>query len=112
MTLKTELYLKQLERWPKTGRHILAQFDEQSVVVYQAFRPEIARFAVEHGQPLERRAILLGLRGDTLRQYAQECNRSEPSRPGALVPSHEVLCKRRRRMVYTSAFPAPFAGYC
>ena len=49
MTLKTEPYLKQLERWPKTGRHILAQFDERSVVVYQAFRPEIGHFAVEHG---------------------------------------------------------------
>ena len=34
------------EVWPGRGQHILAQFDEHSVVVYQAFRPEIADYAV------------------------------------------------------------------
>lgn len=46
--LKTESYLAQRARWPATGRHILAQFDDQSVVVYQAYRPEIGRFAAAH----------------------------------------------------------------
>lgn len=46
--MKTEAYASQSERWPKSGRHILAQFDNDSVVVYQAYRPEIGRFAVEH----------------------------------------------------------------
>ena len=48
MTLRTESYLAQLDRWPQRGRHILAQFDEQTVVVYQAFCAPIARFATEH----------------------------------------------------------------
>ena len=34
MNLITEPYLAQEERWPKQGRHILAQFDAESVVVY------------------------------------------------------------------------------
>lgn len=34
------------EVWPRRGQHILAQYDEDSVVVYQAFRPEIADYAV------------------------------------------------------------------
>jgi len=34
--------------WPQSGRHVLAQFDADTVHVYQAFRPAIARFAVEH----------------------------------------------------------------
>ncbi len=49
MTLWTEPYLSQVERWPKIGRHILAQFDDESIVVYQAYRPDIGRFAAEHG---------------------------------------------------------------
>ena len=50
MRLRAEPYLQQRERWPKSGRHILAQFDAGTVVVYQAYRPEIAAYAVEHGQ--------------------------------------------------------------
>src|SRR5206468_12410926 len=49
MTLDTELYSAQAARWPKSGRHILAQFDDESVVVYQAYRPVIGRVAAEHG---------------------------------------------------------------
>ncbi|MDB5355701.1 MAG: hypothetical protein JWN24_2154 [Phycisphaerales bacterium] len=49
MKLETEKYLSQVARWPKTGCHILAQFDEKTVVVYQAYRPSIGRFAAEHG---------------------------------------------------------------
>ena len=48
MKLETELYLDQVKRWPAIGRHILAQFDPDSVVVYQAYRPAIGRYAVEH----------------------------------------------------------------
>jgi len=47
--LITEPYLTQLSKWPKTGRHILAQYDDQTIVVYQAYRPAIADFAVTHG---------------------------------------------------------------
>ncbi|GET40082.1 hypothetical protein MiSe_48900 [Microseira wollei NIES-4236] len=49
MKLVTESYLAQIDRWPKTGRHILAQFDDESIVVYQAYRPAIGHFAASHG---------------------------------------------------------------
>ncbi len=49
MNLQTEPYLVQKERWPAMGRHILAQYDDQSVVVYQAYRPAIGHFAARHG---------------------------------------------------------------
>src|SRR5579875_1876812 len=49
MPLRYEAYLTQCQRWPQTGRHILAQYDEQSIVVYQAYRPAIGRFAALHG---------------------------------------------------------------
>ncbi len=46
---RTQSYVVQSERvWPKEGRHILAQYDEESIVVYQAYCPEIAEFAVKH----------------------------------------------------------------
>jgi len=49
MNLRTEPYLPQVARWPSSGRHILAQFDDESVVVYQAYRPSTGHFAAEHG---------------------------------------------------------------
>jgi len=45
MNVLTEKYLEQLTRWPASGRHILAQFDTDTVVVYQAYRPIIGLFA-------------------------------------------------------------------
>ena len=46
---QTESYMDQLTKeWPRRGRHILAQYDDHSVVVYQAFCPEIAEYAVKH----------------------------------------------------------------
>lgn len=45
----TERYIDQIAHWPKSGNHILAQFDADSVVVYQAYRPSIGEFAVNHG---------------------------------------------------------------
>lgn len=48
MNLLTESYITQLRRWPHGGRHILAQFDEGSVVVYQAYKPSIGHFAARH----------------------------------------------------------------
>lgn len=49
MKLPTEPYAAQARRWPARGRHILAAYDDQRVVVYQAYRPEIGHFAAEHG---------------------------------------------------------------
>jgi Domain of unknown function (DUF4291) len=48
--LALERYRDQQPRWPAEGRRILAQYDEASVVVYQAYRPEIGRYAAEHGR--------------------------------------------------------------
>ena len=45
----TESYAEQNHKiWPRQGRHILAQYDDDSVVVYQAYCPEIAEYAVKH----------------------------------------------------------------
>jgi len=48
MTLTYEKYIKQKSSWPVSGRHILAQYNENSIVVYQAFCPEIADYAIIH----------------------------------------------------------------
>jgi hypothetical protein len=49
MNLVTEPYLLQSARWPRSGRHILAQFENDSVVVYQAYKPTIGQFAAKNG---------------------------------------------------------------
>jgi hypothetical protein len=50
VNLAVEKYDEQKARWPREGRHILAQYDERSVVVYQAYRPAIGNYAAEHGR--------------------------------------------------------------
>lgn len=49
-SLQFESWSAQQAHWPDEGRHILAQYDADSVVVYQAYRPEIAVWAVENQQ--------------------------------------------------------------
>ena len=46
----TDYYLTQVRSWPQSGQQILAQFDETSVVVYQAFGPAIGQYAATHGR--------------------------------------------------------------
>ncbi|XP_060069456.1 uncharacterized protein LOC132549532 [Ylistrum balloti] len=46
--LVMEQYEKQKRCWPQVGRHILATFDEDTLVVYQAYKPSIAQYAVEN----------------------------------------------------------------
>src|SRR4051812_41292494 len=48
--IETESYVEQKVLWPRVGRHILAQYDEGSVVVYQAYNRGIAEFAVREGR--------------------------------------------------------------
>lgn len=38
-------YGKQRDAWPRTGRHIMAYYDDSSIAVYQAYHPGIAGFA-------------------------------------------------------------------
>lgn len=46
--MKFEAYKKKIEQWPVDGKHIMAQFDEDTIIVYQAYSDVIADFAVEH----------------------------------------------------------------
>jgi hypothetical protein len=48
--LATEPYIDQVGQWPAAGRHILAQHDTETVVVYQAYRPAIAQYVIKHGR--------------------------------------------------------------
>lgn len=49
MNLPTQPYLDQREQWPSEGKHILAHYDAETIVVYQAYRPSIEHYAIEHG---------------------------------------------------------------
>ncbi|SFH58518.1 DUF4291 domain-containing protein [Planctomicrobium piriforme] len=49
MKLSVEAFADQNRRWPATGHQILAQFDEETIVVYQAYSEAIGRFAIQHG---------------------------------------------------------------
>ncbi len=71
MRLNTKPYLTQVDRLLTLGNHILAQFDEDSIVVYQAYRSAIGKFAATQcyfGGEFN----LHPLRGDLLKTYAQE----------------------------------------
>jgi len=48
MKLEYENYEMQAARWPQSGRHVLAQYDNETIVVYQAYRPSIADYAVQN----------------------------------------------------------------
>lgn len=48
MNLKTKLYIEQNEVWPDNGYHIMAQYDDDKVIVYQSYRPSIGNFAVKN----------------------------------------------------------------
>ena len=47
-SLELEHYTTQVKTWPVSGHPIMAQYDERSIIVYQAYRPEIGHFAIEH----------------------------------------------------------------
>jgi len=46
--MRIQRYLEQERTWPQSDRHILAQYDAESIYVYQAYRPSIAHYAVGH----------------------------------------------------------------
>lgn len=48
--LPTERYAEQVQRWPADGRHILAHYDDDTIIVYQAYNSAIADYAVKRGQ--------------------------------------------------------------
>lgn len=47
--IPTTSYVEQSRSWPQSGRHILAHFNDDTIIVYQAYRPEIGHFAAKHG---------------------------------------------------------------
>ncbi len=47
-TITTSPYLEQKATWPKKGQHIMAHYDKDTIVVYQAYRPEIGLHAAKH----------------------------------------------------------------
>lgn len=48
MKLELKKYTTQIQEWPKEGYHIMAQYDEDKIVVYQSYRKEIGEFAVKN----------------------------------------------------------------
>ena len=48
MKLELTNYLQQEKNWPESGKHIMAQYTDDYVVVYQAYRPEIGNFAAKN----------------------------------------------------------------
>ncbi|MDN5211934.1 DUF4291 domain-containing protein [Fulvivirgaceae bacterium BMA12] len=48
MNIITEKYHEAVDRLPSSGKHIIAHQTENSLVVYQAFKPSIALFAVKN----------------------------------------------------------------
>lgn len=45
--MKTKKYNEQIKEWPVTGHHIMAQYDDEKVIVYQSYRPAIGNFATK-----------------------------------------------------------------
>lgn len=48
MKLEITNYKEQEANWPQQGYHIMAQYDDQKIVVYQSYRPAIGKFAAEN----------------------------------------------------------------
>jgi hypothetical protein len=48
MQIPTAPYTDQCPQWPRSGQHILAHYDDETIIVYQAYSPQIGRFALEH----------------------------------------------------------------
>lgn len=48
MKLKTKLYKEQIKEWPNEGHHIMAQYDDEKVIIYQSYRPAIGNFAMNN----------------------------------------------------------------
>lgn len=49
VSLPTVSYREQIKTWPQSGKHILAHYDAETIVVYQAYSPAIGKFAARHG---------------------------------------------------------------
>lgn len=48
MKIELKKYNEQIEDWPKQGYHIMAQYDDQEIIVYQSYKPSIGDFAAKN----------------------------------------------------------------
>lgn len=48
--IEKERYVDQIVRWPNTGKVILAQHDDEGVIVYQAYNKSIGLYAAANGR--------------------------------------------------------------
>jgi hypothetical protein len=48
MKIELKKYKEQIGTWPKTGYHIMAQYDDEKIIVYQSYRKEIGEYAVKN----------------------------------------------------------------
>jgi len=46
--MKLKKYIEQIKEWPTDGYHIMAQYDQEKIIVYQSYRPAIGEFAAEN----------------------------------------------------------------
>jgi hypothetical protein len=46
--MKTEKYIEQTNRLPKTGKQIIGRIEDNNIIVYQAFNHNIAKYTVEN----------------------------------------------------------------
>jgi hypothetical protein len=46
--MKIEKYIEQVNRLPKQGKQIIGQINGESIIVYQAFNPNIANYAIKN----------------------------------------------------------------
>lgn len=48
MKLKLKNYKEQIQDWPQEGHHLMAQYDDEKIIVYQSYRKTIGEFAVKN----------------------------------------------------------------
>ncbi|WP_420571028.1 DUF4291 domain-containing protein [Kordia sp.] len=48
MKLNIQNYIQQNNEWPQNGHHIMAQYDDEKIIVYQSYRPAIGNFAAKN----------------------------------------------------------------
>jgi len=48
MKIELKKYDEQITEWPKSGYHIMAQYDDEEIIVYQSYRKEIGEFAAKN----------------------------------------------------------------
>ena len=47
---RDERYAEAVGVWPRDGRHLMAHYDDETIVVYQAYRRSIGGYAAAHGR--------------------------------------------------------------